>query len=97
MTEREKILEEAKQIICEDRNNQYGEPEDNFANIAALWSIYLGVELDSYDVGMLMVLFKTARMISGRYKRDSLVDLIGYAACAAEGRKGNETYNTRTS
>ena len=89
MTEREKILEEAKQIICEDRNNQYGEPEDNFANIAALWSIYLGVELDSYDVGMLMVLFKTARMMTGPYKRDSLVDLIGYAACAAEQKGEN--------
>ena len=91
MTEREKILEEAKNIICADRNEQYGEPEDNFACIAALWSIYLGIDLDGYDVGMLMVLFKTARMISGRYKRDSLVDLIGYAACAAEGRKGNES------
>lgn len=90
MTEREKILEEVKQIICCDRNEQYGEPEDNFACIAALWSIYLGIDLDGYDVGMLMVLFKTARMISGRYKRDSLVDLIGYAACAVEWRKGND-------
>lgn len=91
MTEREKILEEAKNIICEDRNAQYGEPEDNFACIAALWSIYIGVvELDSYDVGMMMVLFKLARMMTGGYKRDSLVDLIGYAACAAERRKGND-------
>ena len=90
MTEREKILEEAKQIICNDRNAQYGEPEDNCALIAELWTAYIGVELDSYDVGMLMVLFKIARLISGTYKRDSLVDLIGYAACAAEGRKGND-------
>jgi hypothetical protein len=90
MTEREKILEEAKQIICNDRNAQYGEPEDNFALIAELWTAYIGVELDSYDVGMLMVLFKLARLMSGKYKRDSLVDLIGYAACAAEGRKEND-------
>lgn len=91
MTEREKILEEAKQIICNDRNAQYGEPEDNFARIAELWTDYIGVELDSYDVCMLMVLFKLARLMSGKYKRDSLVDLIGYAACAAEGRKENES------
>lgn len=91
MTEREKILEEAKNIICSDRNAQYGEPEDNFACIAALWSIYLGIDLDGYDVGMMMVLFKLARMMTGGYKRDSLVDLIGYAACAAERRKGNES------
>ena len=91
MTEREKILEEAKKIICEDRNKQYGEPEDNFACIAELWTFYLGLELDVYDVGMLMVLFKLARLISGTYKRDSLVDLIGYAACAAEGKKENES------
>lgn len=90
MTEREKILEDAKQIICSGRNMQYGEPEDNFSCIAALWSIYLGIDLDGYDVGMLMVLFKLARLMSGKYKRDSLVDLIGYAACAAEGRKGND-------
>ena len=89
MTEREKSLEEAKRIICEDRNAQYGEPEDNFSCIAALWSIYLGIDLDGYDVGMLMVLFKLARMMAGGYKRDYLVDLIGYAACAAERMEEN--------
>lgn len=90
MTEREKILEEAKQIICEDRNEQYGEPEDSFANIAMLWTVYLGIGLNGYDVAMMMVLFKFARMMTGGYKRDSLVDLIGYAACAVEGGKGND-------
>ena len=88
MTEREKILEEAKKIICEDRNNQYGEPEDNFSCIADLWTVYLGIGLNGYDVGMMMVLFKLARMMTGGYKRDSLVDLIGYAACAAEKKGG---------
>lgn len=90
MTEREKILEEAKHIICEDRNEQYGEPEDNFSCIADLWTVYLGIGLDIYDVGMMMVMLKLARLMSGKYKRDSLVDLIGYAACAAEGRKEND-------
>lgn len=89
MTERERVLEEAKQIIRSDRNKQYGEPEDNFSCIADLWTVYLGIGLNGYDVGMMMVLFKLARMMTGGYKRDSLVDLIGYAACAAEGMEEN--------
>ena len=36
------ILETAKEIVTSDRNNQYGEPEDNFDTIASLWNAYLG-------------------------------------------------------
>ena len=84
MSKREDILKEARQIVCNDRNTQYGEPEDNFACIAEFWSVYTGLELKSYDVALMMVLFKMARLISGSYKHDSVVDLIGYAACAED-------------
>lgn len=87
---RAQILNEARGIICSDRNQQYGEPEDNFAVIGELWSQYLrrakdaDIDLDGYDVGMLMALFKIGRLETGAPKRDNFVDLAGYVACAAE-------------
>lgn len=38
---RETILSEVKKIICDDRNEQYGEPEDSFEKIADYWTTYL--------------------------------------------------------
>lgn len=87
---RAQILNEARDVICSDRNKQYGEPEDNFAVIGELWSQYLrrakdvAIDLNGYDVGMLMALFKIGRLETGTPKRDNFVDLAGYVACAAE-------------
>lgn len=81
---REKILDEAKSIVCKDRNKQYGEPENNFGIIAESWGNYLNLEISPYDVAIMMILFKIGRLMSGGYKHDTLVDLIGYAACAEE-------------
>ena len=87
---RAQILNEARDIVCSDRNKQYGEPEDNFAVIGELWSQYLrrakdvAIDLNGYDVGMLMALFKIGRLETGTPKRDNFVDLAGYVACAAE-------------
>lgn len=38
---REDLLRQAIDIVCSDRNNQYGEPEDNFSIIGELWGAYL--------------------------------------------------------
>ena len=35
------ILAEADKIIHGERNEQYGEPEDAFRNIAQLWNVYV--------------------------------------------------------
>lgn len=43
------ILDKAKQCVCQDRDNQYGSPEDNFRIIAALWSVCLK-EKTGYDI-----------------------------------------------
>lgn len=81
---RNEILDEAKRIICGDRDQQYGSPEDNFATIARLWSDYLGHPIEAVDVGIMMTLFKIARIMTGTHKDDSYIDAIGYMACAAE-------------
>lgn len=38
------ILDKAKDIVTGDRQNAYGEVEDNFERIANLWNAYLGID-----------------------------------------------------
>ena len=83
-SKRTEILVEANKCVCQDRNAQYGEPEDNFGIIARLWTEYLGREITSHDVGMMMTLFKIGRIKSGGKKDDNYIDACGYLACAAE-------------
>lgn len=86
---RAEILKAAERCVCTDRNQQYGEPEDNFRTISMLWSVYLharGMEhpLSAADVGAMMALFKIGRIATGGDKADNFIDLAGYAACAGE-------------
>lgn len=92
---RKAILEDAIQVICNDRQSSYGEPEDNFQRVAIEWANILGEKLkeplSAYDVGLMMAGLKLVRASGGNpFKRDNLVDLAGYAACAGEigARKG---------
>ena len=92
---RTQILDEAKRLVCSDKNIDYGEPEANFRVIADLWTAYVkGNEVnghfDADDVAVMLALVKVGRIVSGGYKNDSLVDLIGYAACAEELASENE-------
>ena len=58
--------------------------EDSFDEIAALWSVYLHRPLIGEDVAMMMILLKVARIQFGQSVEDSLIDIAGDAACAAE-------------
>jgi len=88
------LLEEATKITAQDRNKEYGAPEDNFQNIANYWNTYLTtipkqgniVPLTSQDVAHLMILMKMARLNTNPGHRDSLVDIAGYAACGEDCR-----------
>ena len=91
---RETILSEVKKIICNDRNEQYGEPEDSFKNIAEYWYTYLehnclvpdkGFHITARDVAIMMVLFKFGRMETSYFENyDSFIDAIGYMTCATD-------------
>lgn len=93
-TSREEILREAIKCVCTDRNEQYGEPEDNFDCIAGYWQKFLedhcveygvGVCITPEDVAVMMMLFKIARYITADTPIvDTFVDIAGYAACAGE-------------
>lgn len=90
---RKDILEAAsKAVHAEDKEHDYGKPEDNFATIAELWNTYLeatcddpdrSVCLGSRDVAVMMILLKIARL-SMSNKTDHWVDIAGYAACGGE-------------
>lgn len=87
---REECLKAAIECVCTNRNEQYGEPEDNFEVIAEFWRDYIdaryysAVPLNSEDVALMMALFKIARLATGTAKDDSFVDACGYLACGCE-------------
>jgi len=78
--EHETVLDEAKRIVFGDRNVDYGDPADDFANIAAKWTVTFGIPVSRDLVGLAMIDMKTCRHMHRR-KRDNLVDIAGYAAC----------------
>lgn len=75
------MLEEAANAVEGDRNVQYGPPLEDFQRTATMWSAYLGVPIQPHDVGAMMALVKVSRIRQSPAKRDSWVDLAGYAAC----------------
>ena len=87
---RERVLEQAKECVCGQREQDYGTPESNFQLIADLWNGYLGFmdhpqdQIRATDVAMMMALMKIARIRNGGGSVDSFVDLAGYAACGGE-------------
>lgn len=82
--DRKRSLKCAEEIICYQKKEQYGEPENNFELISLLWSNYIGTIIDKKDVACMMCLFKIARIKTGIYMEDNFIDLIGYAACGNE-------------
>ena len=84
----ESILDEAKRITDGVRSAEYGEPDDDFAKAALMWTGILAGKLRDdaviapMDIPLCMVAIKLARQ-SHCHKRDNLVDIAGYARTAA--------------
>lgn len=78
---RSEILDKAKEYVNKDRNSTYGNPEDNFGDIARLWSAYKDADFTPQDVAIMSALVKVARLKKTPTHEDSWVDLAGYAAC----------------
>ena len=81
---RKECLDEAAKCVLQDRQNQYGRPEDCFQLIAELWGSYLRRCISAHDVAAMMALLKIARFRHNPGHLDNAVDLAGYAACMAE-------------
>jgi len=88
---RQATLDQAKEYTSKDRNSAYGEPEDNFRNIATLWDAYLFAKYPGSkrflfapeDVAIMNILLKVARLSTNPTHKDSWIDTAGYAACGA--------------
>jgi len=74
------ITKEAQEIVHGERQQDYGNMAESFQRIAGLWSAYLGVHVDSFDVGKMMILLKVSRAKNQNH-RDSYVDIVGYVEC----------------
>lgn len=87
---RASILQEAEKLIVGDRNNQYGPPGQDFlrtANILTSLGYGKGDDnevLEGHDVAIIMIALKLSRLMWSERKRDSWVDVAGYAGCGAE-------------
>ncbi len=77
------ILEQAAAVIA-DRRVTYGDPAASMATVAARWSVTLGHPVTPAEVMLCMIDLKLARLAHDPTHRDSLVDVIGYAALMPE-------------
>lgn len=87
------ILEEAAGLIYGDRQQQYGNAKQNFSDIAHLWEPILGMRPTPEEVALCLLQLKVARAINDTratrpIKRDTIVDLAGYAGCIEKIQKG---------
>jgi hypothetical protein len=86
---RSEILREAIILINGDRNNDYGDPVDDFSTTAELWQTYLsrtmeargGLNIKAHDIAVMMMLLKVARISWSPEKRDHWADIAGYDGC----------------
>jgi nucleoside 2-deoxyribosyltransferase len=77
----ENIAEEAVRLVQPggDRHEQYGHPLDDFTRSALLMTAILGTEVRADQVPLLMMAVKISRICQTPTKRDSWVDIVGYA------------------
>jgi hypothetical protein len=82
-------VEEAQRIVGGQRQEDYGDPEDNTERIALAWSAYLGVNITKRDFCWMMVLLKAMRD-THKAKRDNPVDAHGYLILMEQAERGSK-------
>ena len=73
-----KAIDEAKGLIYNDRNDQYGSIEEEARKLAQGWSVILGCDVPPEKTLLCMAWLKIVRQ-AHKHKKDNVVDLIGYA------------------
>jgi hypothetical protein len=72
------ILTEAESIVNGDRNVQYGNPNEAFKEYSNILETTFGVKLTPAEICKVQIAVKLGRL-KYKHKRDSVVDLCGYA------------------
>ena len=70
--------------ILQDRGHLYGSVDDLHNDVSIIASVMLGKNISSYDVAMIHVATKMARMKTSRTHKDNYVDAVNYLAFAAQ-------------
>src|SRR3546814_3882263 len=81
---RETALAEIGRCVLQDRNASYGDPEDNFQDIADRWTVLFrgrGVAFTPADVAAMMCDVKPARLRTSAHKQDNWIDLARDPGC----------------
>jgi len=73
------ILEEALDITLGVKEEDYGDPYDDYLKVAKLWSVVLGCKVNPAQAALCMLMIKVSREIHCP-KRDNRVDMAGYAS-----------------
>lgn len=86
---RDQALDEAKRLVSNDRNTEYGEPIDNFTKVVeALNALgYRGPGgrlLTPHDLPVIQIVTKLSRLVQTPDKADSWIDISGYGALGRE-------------
>lgn len=76
----ETVCQEADRLVSSDRGNDYGHPYDDYKRTTETFNALSGHNLSPLDGIMFMVCVKLSRL-RHKFKRDSLVDAIGYLKC----------------
>jgi hypothetical protein len=89
LSPRADALTEAQALITGDRNSSYGPPTQDFQRAADAANAYGyraidGRPIKSHDIAVLVMLVKLSRLVWTPQKRDSWVDIAGYAGCGYE-------------
>lgn len=89
------ILEEAEGIINGDRADDYGSALESFTRIGKLWEPVLGIPVTAEQVCIALIELKVARAMHDidekrPIKRDTIVDIAGYAGCLEKIVKGRQ-------
>jgi hypothetical protein len=77
------ILKEAVKITRE-RGLQYGNVEQVFDRTAKMASIMLNTEITAYEIAMIQVAVKMARLQESRTLDDNYIDAMNYLSIAAQ-------------
>jgi hypothetical protein len=83
------FLDKVKEIVSGPREKEYGDKTANHNRIATLWNFWLQQRpqqeyLSPYDVAMMMLLVKIARLMQTPGHQDSHIDIAGYVAIMEE-------------
>lgn len=104
VSDRERMLRNAIDLTCGQRDKAYGPPYRNMKQTSELFNAYirnrplsrLGAELDAHDMAVFMILAKVSRLATTPNHEDSWTDIAAYAGigheCAQQENAGSLTF-----